>query len=293
MISKWILFVFSLLIVAGLFAQNTADTPEELKKKISAIRKNTNWENPEEAKRTNDSIKILSKKLSKIYQQQNAPADETEEEKTTREENLDYKEKLLGQIFESISNGEGADILLGEPVRKEIAAIYKEQEEQKKNPAYYEEMNFLCLDMSSPEVQKIIDVMQNFRSIKTMIITGGKFSKPADLTAIFSKAANYPLEQLYIINFKQQLKTVPSEVLNYKNLSYLSLVNNSIAKIPSFNSLQHLNTLFVDVNPVSTIISSISSLKQLEKLGIGKTTISATEKASLKQLLPNCQIPEP
>jgi hypothetical protein len=36
MISKWILFVFSLLIVAGLFAQNTADTPEELKKKISA-----------------------------------------------------------------------------------------------------------------------------------------------------------------------------------------------------------------------------------------------------------------
>jgi hypothetical protein len=47
------------------------------------------------------------------------------------------------------------------------------------------------------------------------------------------------------------------------------------------------------VNPVSTIISSISSLKQLEKLGIGKTTISATEKASLKQLLPNCQIPEP
>ena len=38
MISKWILFVFSLLIVAGLFAQNTADTPEELKKKISAIR---------------------------------------------------------------------------------------------------------------------------------------------------------------------------------------------------------------------------------------------------------------
>ena len=234
MISKSILFVFSLLIVAGLFAQNAADTPEELKKKISAIRKNTNWENPEEAKRTNDSIKILSKKLSKIYQQQNAPADETEEEKTTREENLDYKEKLLGQIFESISNGEGADILLGEPVRKEIAAIYKEQEEQKKNPAYYEEMNFLCLDMSSPEVQKIIDVMQNFRSIKTMIITGGKFSKPADLTAIFSKAANYPLEQLYIINFKQQLKTVPSEVLNYKNLSYLSLVNNSIAKIPSF-----------------------------------------------------------
>ena len=79
MISKSILFVFSLLIVAGLFAQNAADTPEELKKKISAIRKNTNWENPEEARRTNDSIKILSKKLSKIYQQQNAPADETEE----------------------------------------------------------------------------------------------------------------------------------------------------------------------------------------------------------------------
>jgi hypothetical protein len=290
---KCFLILFSLLISAGLFAQNNADTPEGLKKQMSDIRKSTNWDNADEAKKANEAIKVLSKKLSKIYQQQNAPADETDEQKSMREDNQDYKDKLFDQILKSVSQGENADILLGEPVREEIKKEFEEEDNKKTSPEYYQEMNFLCLDMSSPAVQEVIEVMQNFQGIKIMVITGGEYRRTADFKTIFSKAAHYPLEGLYLINFEQHLKTIPAEVLNYKNLSYLSLVNNSISKIPSFNSLQHLNTLYVDVNPVSSIISSISSLKQLEKLGIGKTNISETEKNSIQQLLPNCQIEQP
>ena len=290
---KYFFILFSLLITCSLFAQNNAESPEALKKKMSEIRKSTNWDNADEAKRANDSIKVLSKKLSKIYQQQNAPADETDEQKSMREENQDYKDKLFDQILKSVSQGENADIFLGEPIREEIKKEFEEEDNKKTSPEYYQEMNFLCIDMSSPAVDKVIEVMQNFQGIKIMVITGGKYRRPADFKAIFSKATHYPLEELYLINFEQHLKAVPAEVLQYKDLSILSLVNNSIPKIPSINSLKHLNTLYVDVNPVSSIISSISSLKQLEKLGIGKTNISVTEKNSIQQLLPNCQIEQP
>ncbi len=283
-----------LLLPLYCIAQETAD-PAAIKKKIGDVRKATNWDNPSEAKKANATIDSLSKLMSKAMMEQSIPAGETVEEKSVREENESYKEKLLEGIVKSAQKGKKADLLMGETAEQMIDEFIRQEEEKrkKKSPEYFEQMNFLCLDMSSPEVQAVIDQMDNFKGITVMLLTGGQYRRPADFSSIFSKAARYPLKELYIIDFENHLKEVPREVINYKELTTLVLFNNSIATIPSLHSLQQLNTLQVDMNPVNTIYSSIRDLKQLVKLGTQKTGITDAERATIKKQLPNCHIDEP
>lgn len=288
--------IFCLLGVAGMMAQNDTGSPEAIKKKIATIRKHTNWDDAGAAKLANDSIKELSKQLTRSYQQQNAPANETPEEKSIREENQAYKQKLIDQLFKTAPKGKHADILLGEPVREEIDEFIRQEEENKdkKSAGYYEQMNFLCLDLSMPGVQKLIEQMDKFKGITTMVVMGGEHPAPLDLKQIFGKAANYPLQQLYIIDFPLAVRQFPQAVIQFPELNLLSLVNNSIPSIPpSIRSLKNLKTLYVDLNPLTTIISSIGGMTQLERLGISKTRIPAEEAASLKKQLPDCQIEAP
>lgn len=56
--------------------------------------------------------------------------------------------------------------------------------------------------MSLKTVQRTIDQMDKYKSIKTLIITGGQFGSAVNLDDLLNKAKNYPLEELYIINFK-------------------------------------------------------------------------------------------
>lgn len=275
-------------------AQQTGD-PAAIKKKIGEVRKATNWDNPSEVQKAKATIDSLSKLLTKTMKQQNIPANETPEEKSIREENDTYQQQLTDEVLESAQKGKNADLLLGKPTELQIDKFISDEEEKrkKKSPEYYDQMNFLCIDMSSPEVQTIIDQMDKFKGISIMVLTGGQYRRPADFTTIFSKAARYPLKELYIIDFESHLKQIPQEVSSFKELTSLVLFNNSITQIPSLLSLKQLHTLEVDMNPINTIIASISSLKQLTILGIQKTAISDTEKTAIKKQLPNCHIDEP
>ena len=125
----------------------------------------------------------------------------------------------------------------------------------------------------------------------TLIITGGKFGAPVDLKLLLTKAAHYPLKELYIINFGKFVTSVPEEINGFKNLIVLSLINNKISKLPdAVKSLTNLKTLYVDLNPIKVIINDITPLSDLERLGVVKTKISKQEIAKIKSLLPNCKI---
>lgn len=287
---RYFLFSLIFLFAASVFAQQM--DANQIKKRMSQIRKTTNWDDPVAAKKANDEIKELSKKLMLAGKNQN-PTNQTDSLMLEQEkENIDYKIKLMGQIHESVKQGEGGDILLGKPIREEIIEEFKNDESPIiKNPEYFDEMTLLVIDMSLKTVQRTIDQMEKFKSIKTLIITGGQFGTAVNLDDLLKKAKNYPLEELYIINFKIFVYSIPTQIKQFKNLKLLSVLNNNVNNLPAeLGSLASLQTLFVDINPISTLLPTVGKLKKLEKLGVGKTDISESEIARIKQLLPNCEV---
>lgn len=287
---RYFLFSLIFLFAASVFAQQM--DANQIKKRMSQIRKTTNWDDPVAAKKANDEIKELSKKLMLAGKNQN-PTNQTDSLMLEQEkENIDYKIKLMGQIHEFVKQGEGGDILLGKPIREEIIEEFKNDELPIiKNPEYFDEMTLLVIDMSLKTVQRTIDQMEKFKSIKTLIITGGQFGTAVNLDDLLKKAKNYPLEELYIINFKIFVYSIPTQIKQFKNLKLLSVLNNNVNNLlAELGSLASLQTLFVDINPISTLLPTVGKLKKLEKLGVGKTDISESEIAQIKQLLPNCEV---
>ena len=287
---KYFLLIWALLFAVSTFSQDMDE--KKIKKRMAEIRKTTDWDDPAAAKKANYEIKELSKKLMLSGKNQN-PSNESDSLKLEQEkENIDYKLKLLGQINESVRQGEGGDILLGKPIREEIIEEFKNDESPIiKNPEYFEEMTLLVIDMSLKTVQRTIDQMEKFKSIKILIITGGQFGTAVNLDDLLKKAKNYPLEELYIINFKIFVSSIPAQIKQFKNLKLLSVLNNNVSSLPvEVGSLASLKTLYVDINPVSTLLPTVEKLKKLEKLGVGKTGISESEIAQIKELLPNCEV---
>jgi hypothetical protein len=145
--------------------------------------------------------------------------------------------------------------------------------------------------MSLPTAQLIIDQMENYKSIKTLVVTGGKNGAMVNLNDILTKAAAYPLEELYIINFRYFVKSIPQAIGNFNQLNLLALFNNQIDKLPQgLNSLTSLKTLYIDINPIQTLEPVLNSLNHLDTLGVAKTKISEAELKRLKELNKNCII---
>lgn len=289
---KYCLLIILCFFCGSTFAQNPNAT--QIRKQMADIRQSTDWNNPDAAKKANEKIRELSKQLmmSSFPSGQQIPAEETERQKLADEEGAEYRMKLWDQIWDAAKAGENANIDLAKPLREEIKKAYEEDEnKQVKNPLFFQEMTFLCIDMSSPSVKEIIAQMENYTSIKTLVITGGEKGAPVDLNQLLSKAAGYPLESLYIINFRNFVAAIPETVAQFQQLKFLGLYNNAISHFPSkMNTLVNLQKLFIDMNPVSVVSTELNGLTNLETLGIAKTQINSNEMQQLAQLLPNCKI---
>lgn len=291
-INMLLIVCLALLLSCGAFCQKTARSPEQIRKEMAEIRRNTNWGNDAEAAKSQAKIEALSKELMMAGKAQQQQAAGMQVDSAKLEEEAQYKMDLWKQMMAGVDQGESGDILLAKPLREKIVEEYKNDESPKiKNPQYFEEQTFLCIDMSVPTIQRIIDQMENFKAIKTLMITCSKGPVDVDLDDLLTRAKNYPLEQLHIINFKQFVTDVPETIDQFPKLHMLSLFNNDIRQLPaSVAHLVSLQTLYVDMNPVSTLMPMISSLNKLETLGIAKTNISESEIEQLKALLPNCKI---
>jgi hypothetical protein len=182
-------------LIGSLLAQNT-NNAAAIRQQMAQIRKSTNWDDPVAAKKANEQIQELSKKMMMTGPDPaNMPSNLTEEQKEeAKKESADDKMKMWGQIIKGVEQGDNADILLAEPVREEIKEEYKKDDEPvTSSPMFQEMMTMLFIDMSQPTVQALIGQMENFKSIKTLIITGGKYGAPVNLEMLVSKAKNYPL----------------------------------------------------------------------------------------------------
>lgn len=280
-------------------AQNEGNSPVAIRQQMSAIRKSTNWSDPAAAKAANLKIQDLAAKLTKALRQNYPPAqqqniNDSENDARTKQEIQegidDYGNKLWNQMMKIVREGGTWD--LAGPLREEIVQEYKEDESLNVvSPEFLDEMTFLCINMSMPGVQMIIDQMENYKSIKTLMITGGKNGAPVNLESLITKASHYPLEQLYIINFKNFVTSIPKSVGNFQKLTSLMLFNNQIRQLPpELSSLRSLKKFYVDINPVVSLTPAISSLNALDTLGIAKTQITEAEINRIKQVLPNCKI---
>jgi Leucine-rich repeat (LRR) protein len=200
--------------------------------------------------------------------------------------------ELWNQVMKSAAGGEGADVFLAEPTREQIKEEYREEESNKiKGKEVLEEMTFLCINMSSPTVQLLIDQMENYKSIKILVITCGKNGSQVDLETLIAKAKNYPLQQLYIINFKSSVTKVPKSISNFHDLTFLALYNNKITQLPpELSTMVSLKKLYIDMNPVTVLAPTINMMNNLDTLGIAKTLITDAELSIIKQQLPNCKI---
>ena len=287
------LLCFFLILICSLLsnAQNQQRSVAEIRKEMAEIRKNTNWKDDAEAEKAQAKIELLSRELriaGKTQQQQTAGM---QPDSVKLRDEADYKMTMWHQVLEG-KLGNESEILLAEPLREKIVEAYRNDESPKvRNPGYFEEQTFLCIDMSVPTIQRIIDQMENFKSIKSLLITCSKEPAQIDLEDILSRAANYPLEQLHIINFKHYVTSLPENISQFEGLKILSVYNNGIQELPaSIGQLSSLKTLYVDMNPLSSILSVVGSLNKLETLGIASTNISESEIDEIRIAIPECKI---
>lgn len=287
-------FLSLLILLCALSCYTTAQQDAaSIKQQMSAIRKSTNWEDPVAAKKANEQIKELSKKLMMTGNPQgNQPPNQSKAEvEQAKKDATDEKMKTWSQIMKSASGGESADVLLGEPVREEIKEDYRNDESDGINPAILSESTTLILDFSLPVTQFLVSQMELFRSIKTLVIIGVESIVPVDLNNILEKAIKYPLYELYIVGFEANLKKIPENIVLFPKLTILGLYGNKISVLPAtLLKLTNLKVLQLDYNPILTIQPLKELVKNLEELSIKKTEIPQSEVADIKQMFPNCKI---
>jgi hypothetical protein len=299
---KYFLLLLTILFWNVAVSQST-QTTEQIRQQMAKIRQTTNWDDPVAAKKANEQIKELAKKLmmngstsgnSSNQQQQGSGSQSKDAQKLNElnQEMIDQKMDLWSQIWKSAAGGKGADILLAEPLRDEIVQEFKDDETPSSGGEMaMEETTLLFLDLSSNLVKLTIDQMENYKSINTLIITGGKNGAPVDLNDLLRRAKNYPLEILYIINFRQFVKSIPESIGQYKKLRELGLFNNNLDNLPAgIGMLTSLKNFYVDINPIKTLGPTVNSLSGLDTLGVAKTNISQAEVNKINRLLPNCKI---
>lgn len=275
-----------------LWSQGKPKTAEQLKQEMAQIRRSTNWSNAAEADSAQLKIEALSKQLmvvNKINRQQ-AAGQSVDSAKIQDE--AEYKMSLWHQMMIGVGQGESGERLLAQPLREKIVEAYKNDESPKvKNPEYFEEQTYLCIDMSLPTIGRIIEQMENFKSIKILLITCSSNKAAVDLDDIFKRAKAYPLQQLHIINFNQYVSSIPSSVGRFTKLQILSLYNNNLNELPdALSQLTSLEKLYVDINPIQTLMPQISTLSNLDTLGVAKTNIPENEIEQIRTMLPHCKI---
>lgn len=295
-----ILFAFASLAGAG----QTTQSPGQIRQEMARIRQTTNWDDPVAAAKANEQIKILAKKLMSTnpvpagdlpdQQQQGDDAGSKDAQKMSElnQEMIDQKIDIWSQIWKSAAGGEGGDILLAEPLREKIVQEFNEEEDKTvRNQIWLDSIPILTINMSLPHAQLLIDQMSNFKGIEILIIATDQEGTPVDLEEIFSNAGNYPLKEIYILNFAEGLSSLPDRIGDFKELTGIYLLHNNLRQLPDrLFTLPGLTTLYADFNPIISLMPGIISLQNLTELGIEGTDISESEIRQIQAALPQCKI---
>jgi len=309
---RYVLMVLMLCLSALVAAQNT-QSPDQIRQRMAEIRRTTNWDDPAAAKKANEQIRDLAKQLMAGANMQagpgapgspgagagsgtgnqpgQTPSDDAEDMAEINQEMAQQRIDLFSQIWKAAAGGEGADILLAEPLREAIVNEYKEEDNRQPIPFIAEELDVLVIDISMRGIQAVIDIMPIYKSIKRLVITNSQTPLPVDLPAILKNAADYPLDELYIVNLGIYVSKLPQEVSQFKNLKTLGIFNNSLTSLPEvIENLPGLKKLYADNNPLRSAFPVMNSLKNLEELGLINTEVPESEITTIENMYPSCKV---
>ncbi len=303
---RYVITVLMLCLSAFVSAQNT-QSPDQIRQQMAKIRQTTNWDDPAAAKKANEEIRNLAKMLMSGSGQQSGAgsgsgsgsgnqsgqntSNDSEELAEISQDMAQQKMDIFSQIWKAAAGGEGADILLAEPLREEIVNEYKEEDSPQSIPFVAEELEVLVIDVSMKGIQAIIDNMPLYKSIKTLVITNSTSPVPADLSSILKNAADYPLKELYIVNLGVYVTTLPKEITQFRNLVTLGIFSNWISTLPdNIASLSKLKKLYADNNPLTTTFPVMNGLPQLEELGLINTKVPESEISRIQEMYPSCKV---
>jgi hypothetical protein len=293
-------FFYFILTVAALinlsFAADLPSDPAAIRAEMIRIRRSTNWNDSKSVSEANEQIQKLTKQLEKLRLNQEAakagapPAGPAAGE--PEEMPVLNRATLLEKVQESAEKGKGSGIDLAEDVREQIAQVYEEDRSVKiKNPSVFQEVNFLVVDFSHPQASMIVSQMENYKSIEILVLRGTGQGRPVDLESVLTKASQFPLKELYIINFSKSLSRLPEATGSFTEIKTLGLFNNSLTELPLFmDRFKTLTALYIDGNPISSILSTVKDLKGLKEIGIARTGISPAELAQIKKAFPDCKV---
>jgi Leucine-rich repeat (LRR) protein len=297
-----------LISISVLVSAQTTQTPEQIRQRMAGIRRTTNWDDPAAAKKANEEIRDLAKVLMSGSnprgnepgaggssgtgnQKGSADSNDAKELAKINQAMADQKMNVYSQIWKAAAGGEGADILLAEPLREEIVKEYEEEDSREPVPFIAEELEVLVIDVSMRGVQAIIDVMPVYKSVRTLIVTNTGSPVPVNLAEILKNAINYPLTELYIVNLGFFVTTLPREVSQFRNLGTLGIFNNRISTLPAvIGNLRSLKRLYADNNPLETTLPVLNDLVDLQELGLINTKVPESEISGIRNLYPSCKI---
>ena len=287
------IYLFLMVFVLGFFtakAQMTKAEAEALKQQLLKLKQSVNWNDPAAAQKGLQKITELTQKLTPNLQ--NSSPTPTENEATPSDATEEMKSKLWSQIVSGAAGGDESDILIAEPVRNEIAEAFQEEENPKNvRPEFFEANEVLTIDFAQPQASFLVEQMPNFRNIKTLVLTTSKPGTKVNLDEVLSRASDYPLESLYVINFKQPVAALPEQIGQFSGLKTLAVFNNVLSKLPtSIQHLTHLEILYLDKNPLATLLPNVQLLKNLKELGVAQISVSTAEIQRIQQALPLCKI---
>lgn len=287
-------------------AQNTQSS-DQIRQRMAKIRQTTNWDDPAAAKKANEEIRSLAKQLMSGGSQQSGAgsgsgsgsgsqsgqntSNDGEELAEISQDMAQQKMDIFSQIWKAAAGGEGADILLAEPLREVIVNEYKEEDNRQPIGFVAEELEVLVIDVSMRGIQSVIDIMSLYKSIKTLVITNSQSPVPVDLTEILKNAADYPLDELYIVNLGVYVTRLPQEVSHFRNLKTLGIFNNSLTSLPGvIENLPGLKKLYVDNNPLKTTFPVLNTLRNLDELGLLNTEVPDSEIKMIENMYPACKV---
>ena len=309
---KHALIVLMLCLSALVVAQNT-QSPDQIRQRMAEIRRTTNWDDPAAAKKANEQIRDLAKQLMAGANMQagpgapaspgagagsgtgnqpgQTPSDDAEDMAAISQDMAQQKMDIFTQIWEAAAGGEGADILLAEPLREEIVEEYRQEDSKEPISWIAEELEVLVIDVSMRGIQAVIDIMPLYKSIKTLVITSSQSPLPVDLPAILKNAADYPLKELYIVNLGIYVTRLPKEVTQFRGLNTLGIFNNRLTILPAeIESLPGLKKLYADNNPLSSAFPVLNTLRNLEELGLVNTDVPESEIILIENMYPSCKV---
>jgi hypothetical protein len=285
-----LIFLLAMGLVAVLRAEDKpASDPAQIRKEMARVRRSTNWDDPVERELANLKIQELADKLLKAQKQPSDTDPNTAASPSAEDE--DPRMKILKSGLDSANASDGANILLATNIRNDVVEAYRDDESPTvKNPQYAQELDVLVINLSLPSAPVLIRQMDQFKSIRTLIVTCNSAGAPVNLAEIMGKARGYPLERLYITNFGKNVATIP-DLSRFRELKVLALYGNDLHSVPpSVGALPHLQSLYLDINPVASVVGAVRTLPGLAELGISKTAVSPEEREQIHQLLPHCKL---